>query len=92
MVLLHCVEYDVCTGTAIIDVAQNVQLVDGQTLDNVTQSNNEIVCTTCRDNSVDNDADIGCLIVVIGTLVQQFLDNIGKLFGQRLTYLRACVF
>ena len=73
--------------TAIVDVAQNVQLVDGQALDDVTDGADEIIGTPCRYDGVYDDADIGCLIVIAETLVQQLLDDIGKILRQRLAHL-----
>ena len=79
------------SGAAIVDVAQNVQLVDGQTLDDVTDGADEIIGTTCRYDGVDNHTHIGRLIVVAQTLVQQLLDDIGKIARQRLAHLGAGV-
>ena len=91
VVLAQGVHDDMCTRATIVDVAQDVELVDGQALDDVADGADEIVSTTCRYDGVDNHTDVGCLIVVAQTLVQQLFDDIGKIAGQRLTHLRAGV-
>ena len=91
MVLAQRVHDDVRTGAAVVDVAQDVQLVDGQALDDVRDGHDEIVGTSSRDDSVHNDGHVGRLILVVRAFVQQFLDDVGKLLGQRLAHLAAGV-
>ena len=78
---------DMRTGAAVVDVAKNVQLVDGQTLDDVTDGADEIIGTTCRYDGVYDYAYIGSLIVVAKALVQKLLDDIRKILRQRLAHL-----
>ena len=80
------------TRTTVVDIPQDMQLVDGETLDDITQGNDEVVSTSCRDDGVDNHVDIRRLVAVIRPLMQQFLDDISEILRQRLTYLRAGVF
>ena len=91
VVLAQGVHDDVGTRATIVDVAQYVQLVDGQALDDVTDGADEIISTTRRYDGVDNHADVGSLVVVAQTLVQQLFDDIGKIVRQRLAHLRTGV-
>ena len=43
MILPQGVHDLVCTGTSIVDVTEDMQLVDGQTLDHITDSADEVV-------------------------------------------------
>ena len=47
------------TLSTVIDVAKDMQLVDSQTLDDITDSNDEVVGTSGRDDGVDDAADVG---------------------------------
>ena len=91
VVLAQGVHDDVGTRTTIVDVAKNMQLVDGQALDHITDGADKIISTTCRYDGVYNHAHVGGLIVVAQTLVQQLLDNVGKILWQRFAHLRAGV-
>ena len=78
--------------TSVVDVAKNVQLVDGQTLDDITDGTDEIICSACRDDGIDNNGNVCGFVDIIGTFMQQFLNDIGEVFWQRLTHLRTCIF
>ena len=69
-----------------------MQLVNGQSLYDVAQSHNEIVGSACRDDGVYNNGHVGSLVLVIGTFVQQFFDDVGKLLWQRFANLATGVF
>ena len=69
VILAQGIHDDMCTWAAIVDVAKYVQLVDGQTLDDVADGADKVVGTTCRYDGVDNHTDVGRLIVVAHTLV-----------------------
>jgi len=81
VILAQGVHDDVGTRTAIVDVAKDMQLVDGQTLDDVTDGADEIIGTTGRNNGVDNDADVSGLVDIGEALVEQLLDDIRELLG-----------
>ena len=78
--------------TAVVDVAEDVQAVDGQALDEIAEGDDEVVGAARSNNGADDDVEVGLLVVVVGTFVQQLLYNIGVLLGQTLTHLRAGVF
>ena len=58
MVLAQGVENDMCTSSAVVDIAKDVQLVDSQSLDDVANGDNEVVGTACRDDGIDDDIDV----------------------------------
>ena len=64
------------TWTTIVDITKNMQLVDGQTLNHITDSADEVVCTTCGNDGVHDDSHIGSLVDIVGAFVKQFLDDI----------------
>ncbi len=76
MIVAESVHNDMCSWTAVIDITEDVQLVYDKPLDNVTDCNNETVGTASRDNSANDSADVITLVLVIGTLVEQFLNNV----------------
>ena len=63
-------------GSSVIDVAEDMQLVDGQTLNHITDGTDEIVSTACGDNRIHDHCHIGGLVDVVSTLVEQLLDDI----------------
>ena len=83
---------EVCARTAVVNVAEDVQAVNGQALDEIAEGDDEVVGAARADDGADDDVEVGLLVVVIGTLVQEFLNNIGVFLGQALAHLRAGVF
>ena len=63
-------------GASVIDVAKDMQLVDGEALDHVADGFDKGIGTSCRNDSVNDDGHIGSLILVVSTLMQQFFDNV----------------
>ena len=51
-----------CAWSAVIDVSDDMEGVDGETLDEVAHRNDEIVGTFRRDDGADDDVDV-CLLV-----------------------------
>ena len=82
MVATHLVQDDVGSWTSIVDIAQNMELVDSQALDDVGYSDNEIISSACADNRINNDIDIGSLVMIFSMLVQKFLDNVREIAWQ----------
>ena len=70
VVVAERVHDEVGTGSPVVYVAEYVELVDGQTLDQVTQGDDEVVCTASRDDCVDDDVEIGLLVVVLNGFVE----------------------
>ena len=92
MVAAHLVQDDVGSWTSIVDIAQNMELVDSQALDDVGYSDDEIIGSACADNRINNNIDIGCLVMIFGVLVQKLLDNIREIAWQRFAHLASGIF
>ena len=82
----------VCARTAVVNVAEDVQAVNGQALDEIAEGDDEVVGAARADDGADDDVEVGLLVVVVGTLVQQLFYNIGVFLGQALAHLRAGIF
>ena len=78
--------------TTIIDVAQEVQHINSQLLNQVTHGDDEFIYTMCRNDCLDNHIDISLLVGVTAALVQQLLDDIREIPGQCLVNLGTAVF
>ncbi len=76
---------------AVVDVAEDMELVDGQALDHVADGHDEVVCPARGDDGVDDDTDVGGLVAVAQALVEQFLDDIGEVGREGLAHLRTGV-
>ena len=68
--------------TTVVDVAKQMELVYCQSLYHLSKSYYEIVGTACRDNGIDNNVDIGCLVGVFRAFMQQFLNDLRKVGRQ----------
>ena len=90
--LAQAIHDDMCAGTTVEDITKNMQLIYSQLLDDRGQCNDEGIGTACLDDGLDDAVEIGLLVVVGGGFVQQFLDDVSELSGQRLAHLRARVF
>ena len=53
-----------------------MEAIDGQSLNQVTQGDNEIVCSSGTDNGIDDNAYLGLLVGQDGTFMQQFLNDV----------------
>ena len=61
------------TRASVEDITQDMQLVDGQTLYDITDSNDEIVGSPRRDDGIDDDGYIGSLVRFLRTLERVYL-------------------
>ena len=91
-VVTEGVHDQVCTRTAVIDVAEDMELVDAQLLDHVAHGYNEGVGLTGGDDGLDDAVEVGLLVILAALLVEQLLYNIGELLGECLADFRAGVF
>ena len=76
-------------GTAVKDVADDVEMIHGKTLNNTADSNSKSCCLSGFDDGID---DIFVVIPLVGFLVagvEQLVDHIGKVLGQCLSHLGA---
>ena len=87
MVVAERVHNQVGTWSAVINVAEDVQTVDGQALDEVADGYDEMVGAARADDGLDDDVEVSLLVVVLRRLVQQFLNDVCKFFRQALAHL-----
>ena len=76
VVAAESVHNDVGSGTTVVDITENMQLVDNQSLNDIAYSNNKVVGAACSDNGLDDGTDVIRLILVVGTLMEQLLNDI----------------
>ena len=82
MIVFHEVHDEMGSGATVIDVAENVQLVNGQSLNDITNGNNKVVSSARRDDGVDDDIHIGTLVGIVGALMQKLLNDVAEILGQ----------
>ena len=58
------------TISSVEDISQDMETVDGQSLNQVTECNDKIVCPTGADNGIDDDTYIGLLVGQGGAFMQ----------------------
>jgi hypothetical protein len=58
------------TISTVENVPQDVETVDGQSLNQITKCNDKVVCPTGADDGVDDDTYIGLLVRQGGTFMQ----------------------
>ena len=76
------VHHDVGARTTVVDIAQNVELIDAESLNHTTEGNDEVIGTAGRDDGLDDGTHIVGLVLVFGVLVKKFLYDIGEVNGQ----------
>ena len=69
-----------------------MKLVDGKALDDIAQGDDEIVGSAGGYDSVHDSCYIFCLVIIVGALVEQFLDDITEISGKGFSYFRTGVF
>ena len=52
------------TRTTVVDVTEDMELVDCQPLDNITDSDDKVVGTPSGDDCIDNDTYISSFVAV----------------------------
>ena len=81
MVIAKVVHYDMCPRATVEDIAKNVKALYCQTLYDIADGYYEMVCPPSFDDGIDDGYIIGMFACVVGTLMHQFLNNVGILFG-----------
>ena len=91
VVLHERVHDDVRIRPAVVDVADDVQALDGQTLDEQAQRLDERAAAIGADDGVDDGGVVGLLVNAVAVLRHQLLDDVGEILRQRLADARARV-
>ena len=77
-------------GAAVKKVADNVQMVYRETLDERRERDNELIAVLNADDRVQNALVVGKLVaVLVRQSVQQLIDDIAEFFRHRLSDLGA---
>ena len=92
MILAECVHYMMRTRSSVEYVTQNMQTVDNQTLDEITQRCYEMVGTPRPYDCLYNYAEVCLLVLEVIGFVHKFLYNIGVLFRKALAHFGTCIF
>ena len=80
---------DVGAWPPVVNVADDVQTGDGQSLNQFGESDDKGIGATDGDDRLDDAQIIFLLVQDPFLLVQQFLDDVGEVRGQRLAHRRA---
>ena len=78
--------------TAVVDVAEDMELVDAEALNHVAHGFDEVFGLTGEDDCLDDTVEVGLLLVVVRRLVEELFNDVGIAAGQGLTHLRARIF
>ena len=70
------VKDDVGAGAAVEQVAHDVELVHGQTLDELTETDDELIGASILDDAADDLAVVEVFVVVLEVGVEQFIQNV----------------
>ena len=91
MVARERVHDDVRVRPAVVDVADDVQMVDGEALDEQAQRLDERAHAVRADDGVDDGRVVGPLVHAVAILRHELLDEVGEVLRQRLAHARARV-
>ena len=69
---------DVRPGTSVIDVPYNVQIVNGQVLNQVAQGNDELVRRIILNDGMYDFVIVQFLVIVVVVHVKQLVNDVGK--------------
>ena len=86
VVAAEAVHDEVRTGAAVIDVTEDVQAVDGKSLNQFAEGDDETFGASGFDDGANNHADVSLFVVVVRTFVKEFFDDIGKLLGETFAH------
>ena len=92
MVVADRIHDDMRTGSAVVDVADDVQRVNCQTLYQLAHGNDEIVGAAGVYDCGYNLVEVGVFIWIGLCFVQQFLDYVAEILRQGFVDFRAGVF
>ena len=92
--MMHEIIHDfIGMGTAVVNVADDVQMVDSQALDQAGQGIDELARATCFQDGIEDFRMIDVAILVfIGLSMEQFIDDIAEDLGHSLTDFRTRIF
>lgn len=80
------------TGAAVVDVAEDVEEVDAETLDHVADGDYKLARLSAGYDGLHDARVIHLLALSRGGFVEKFLDDVGEFLRQGLAHLRARIF
>ena len=86
MLCLQRLHDDIGLRAAIVDVADDVQLADGQALDELRERLDERDAATGAHRRIKDAGIVRFFVHAVIVLVHQLLDDVGELGGQRLAH------
>ena len=78
-------------GAPVIDVAYDVQVVNGQVLNQMAQGNDELVRRVIFNDGVYDFIIVQFLVIVVVVHMKQFVNDVGKFLGHLLAHLGTSV-
>ena len=78
--------------TTVEDISQDMERINGQALDQLTERRDEIVGSTGADNGIDDDTHISLPVRKHGVVVQQFLNDVGEFLWQGFAHFGTGIF
>ncbi len=71
-----------CARPSVIDIAEYVQLVDAEFLDDLAHGDDKGIGLSGGNDCLDNAVEIVLLVIFAAFLVEEFLDYICKFFRE----------
>ena len=87
MICTQGIHDDMRSLAAVIDIADDMQVVDDKALNQVAERNNTFRCPADPDNRIDNFVVVKLFVLNFFFFGNQLFDDIGKIVGQRLAHL-----
>ena len=76
MVAFERIHDDMSTWSTVINIPQDVQLIDNQALNNLTDGNDEIVSSSRSDNRMNDSTYVIGLVFIVRMFVKKLLNDI----------------
>ena len=92
MICTQGIHDDMRSLAAVIDIADDMQVVDDKALNQIAECDNTFRCPADPDNRIDNFVIVKLFVLNFFFFGNQLFDDIGKIVGQRLAHLGAGIF
>ena len=92
MILAKCIHDNMRTFSSVIDVADIMEMINYQLLDQIAERNDKIRCASNAYDCMNNLIIISFLIMNLFLFSDKFLDYIGKIRRKCSSHFRTCIF
>ena len=92
MIVFQTVHNLVRPRSPVINISQNVQMIYHQSLNQLRQCHNKLLCSPNFNDGLNNLLIVGLLVHNIRTLCNQLFYHIGKILRQSFVHLRSGIF